>query len=48
MFIPHACGGEFWEFNLNVWDVVIGNKRRQFMHDETGKFVPLPTGVHLA
>ena len=32
MFVPHACGGEFWEFNSNVWDVVVGNKNRAFWH----------------
>ena len=32
MLVPHACGGEFWEFNSNVWDVVVGNKNRAFWY----------------
>ena len=25
--VLHACGGEFGEFNSNVWDVIVGIKR---------------------
>ena len=32
MFVPHACGGEFGEFNSNVWDMVVVNKNRAFWH----------------